>query len=425
MNTVVDDRAAVNQNLHSSDNLPLSKKRSFASASAKLQPALEKLLKQTESETDFEPSEAYWRGLWDRAELGQSHETVVTTKFEKPKNGGEEFLVVERARRPGQRQSQAKLQVQGSVVRLKTIKARKGEAGATFERGWDQSPDMWGENFLLDGYDRLNPHDRAQYVKKPKTGNKSDIKEFSPASRRNLLDKMCSLLLECWLRAWFVTLTYHNEWPDPKGTKKHLRAFYKRICYYAKKNHLDYKPSIIWRVEPQKRGAPHFHLFVFNAPKIPKYMLLQWWQEITNDPTITQVDREFLTTRRKAMNYLSKYISKDKYSFPSEGCEAAQLDIALYWAKAGRYWGSEGLTDAMFAVTNELIVELLDDGLLRFVAMMETAFPFLADRWSFGFRVFTYDKPASSIWGAAALYITGEIVDDDLFQNEKQLTYLS
>lgn len=413
MDTIVSASSDVNELL-----------RKFVDVPLKLQPKLSKLQTRVEQETDFDPPPAYWRALWEKPHL-------------KPV------------------QTQVKVQIQGSVVRLKSRRP-KSESGATFERDWNQKPDDWGENFLLDGYDRLNPHDRAQYVKKPKIGNKSEIKEFSKNSRRNLMDKMCSLRSEVWSRAWFLTLTYHNDYPNPKGAKQHLRAFFKRVEYYCEKHSLNYDPAMIWRVEPQKRGAPHFHCFVFRAPKIPEYMLEKWWQEITGDPTIDQVKRLMLDDRRKAMNYLNKYISKpdasridadtgeivssapvsmplDRFSKefishkrvekeqgyqlpagkefkPSSiiaACEGrlsdegALLDIALYWAKAGRYWGSEGITDEMYADINEIAVEITHDGLLRFVALLEQTFPFLVGRWSFGFRLFTYDKPADSIWEIA------------------------
>ena len=170
---------------------PVNKSRVFS----KLVPGLQKLHERILKEAAYEPPEAYWRGLWDKLHLPV-------------------------------RQTKATIQVQGSVVRVKSRRPNKQERGATFERHWDEKPWMWGDDFLMVGYDRFNPHDNAIFGAKRRKGNKSDVKEFSGASRRNLMDKMCSLLLEVWLRAWFVTLTYHNSWPDPRGAKAHLRAFY-------------------------------------------------------------------------------------------------------------------------------------------------------------------------------------------------------
>jgi hypothetical protein len=341
------------------------------------------------------------------------------------------------------RQTEVRVQVQGSVVRTKKF-SQKGESGSTFQRGWNNEPDMWSDDFLKDGYDRFNINDRTAFAPyKVSSGNKSEIKEFSSASRRNLMDKLCSLSEKTWGRVQFNTFTYHNDLPTPDEAKRHLRLLHKRIVYYCGRRKLNYKPAHIWRLEPQERGFPHFHMFLFNAPKIPEYMLLKWWQEITGDPTITQVKSlQRLDNRRKVMNYLNKYISKptDYEKMRSKEAsivasvdaatsdEGALLDISLYWEKVGRYWGSEGLIsdpddpDYMFAPVNEMFVEITNDGLLQFVALLEKTFPFLVDRWSFGFRIFTYDKPADSIWALAALLINGEFVENSSGLDEWLLT---
>lgn len=323
------------------------------------------LKKKIEYETDYEPPTEYWSALWSKP-TDRNRSAAVT------------------------------LQWQGSVVRVSKKLSAGAERGKVFERDWRHN-------------EQLPPHSSL--------GNKHAIHEFSASSRRNLTDKLCSLRLDVWTRAQFLTLTYHDEWPEPKAVKAHLRAFYKRVVYYAKihGHKLADELAMIWRMEIKNRlsgtrkgePAPHFHLFVFNAPKIPKYMLLQWWREITGDSSITQVDRQFLTTRRKAMNYLSKYVSKAD----TQGGSADHLDIALYRAKMGRHWGSEGLTDAHFAPIREMTIQPLESGLLKFVALIETAFPFLVDRWSFGFKLFTFDAPADWIWDMFNYCLSPDVVD--------------
>lgn len=53
-----------------------------------------------------------------------------------------------------------------------------------------------------------------------------------------------------------LTLTYPAHFPDAKKAKGHLRAFLKRLFRRFP------RIGILWRMEFQKRGAPHFHLLI-------------------------------------------------------------------------------------------------------------------------------------------------------------------
>src|SRR5690606_1419342 len=58
-------------------------------------------------------------------------------------------------------------------------------------------------------------------------------------------------------RIWMVTLTYPRHWPtDPRSWKKHLDAWRKRM------QRAWGRLPAVWKLEPQRRGAPHFHLLV-------------------------------------------------------------------------------------------------------------------------------------------------------------------
>ena len=87
------------------------------------------------------------------------------------------------------------------------------------------------------------------------------ITEFSPASRRRLMRIVNSVNREEAGLPFFITITYHNDWPESReGRKKHLDALQKRM-------ERAYGPfAAIWRLEFQKRGAPHYHLLAFLAP---------------------------------------------------------------------------------------------------------------------------------------------------------------
>jgi hypothetical protein len=89
-------------------------------------------------------------------------------------------------------------------------------------------------------------------------GKRGEILRFSPSSRRR-----CNQLMNSIDRTlvgggdWvFATLTYGDTFPSPIKAKEHLWAFIERFeRRYGNR-------AIIWKLEPQKRAAPHFHLLL-------------------------------------------------------------------------------------------------------------------------------------------------------------------
>jgi len=56
---------------------------------------------------------------------------------------------------------------------------------------------------------------------------------------------------------YFVTLTYRKNFKDCEESKKHLNAFFQHF------RRQDQKFGYVWKMEPQKRGAIHYHLCLF------------------------------------------------------------------------------------------------------------------------------------------------------------------
>lgn len=145
----------------------------------------------------------------------------------------------------------------------------------------------------------------------------------------------------------FITLTYHEKWTeDFKQWKYHLNLFLSRTSYSFRKLYPD--SAGIWRLEFQRRGAPHFHIVAFFDEGVDVYALEQevkqlWFQIVDDD------SREFYEygvhvqsafNQRGVLFYLlGGHLSKDKQ---------ARNDI-----KTGRswgYWGREklGVDDVWF-----------------------------------------------------------------------------
>lgn len=85
------------------------------------------------------------------------------------------------------------------------------------------------------------------------------ISSFSVRSRSRLNKKIATVRKNHI--PVFVTLTYHLDWPENfEGFKYHLHHFC--ISLFRKFP----KAGLIWKLEYQKRGAPHFHLFIWGVP---------------------------------------------------------------------------------------------------------------------------------------------------------------
>lgn len=151
--------------------------------------------------------------------------------------------------------------------------------------------------------------------------SRSCISGFSAASRRRLL-RLCASIRQTALPV-FLTLTYPSQWPsDPKVWKRHLDTFQKwlRRTYSG--------ASGIWKLEPQQRGAPHFHLLVWGIEFIPHEAVARRWFEIvgSNDSRHLQAGTrvEAIRSRNGVMLYASKlYMGKEVKGFE----------------RVGRFWG--------------------------------------------------------------------------------------
>lgn len=159
-------------------------------------------------------------------------------------------------------------------------------------------------------------------------GRRGRVSGYSRASRRRCLRLFASLNRHEVELPLFVTLTYPAAFPaDPRRWKRDLDVMLKRVLRRWP------AAAIVWKLEPQKRGAPHFHLAVFGVGFIERGWLSAAWYEVvgSGDPKHlqagTQVER--VKNWRGVMAYAAKYIGK----------EVAAVDWPEY---VGRWWGVAG-----------------------------------------------------------------------------------
>lgn len=165
----------------------------------------------------------------------------------------------------------------------------------------------------------------------PPKRKEEDITSFSINSRSRLIKLFSEVSLSHYNKIYWVTLTFHEDWPaDPKKLKVILGNYIKRLNRFDKELHY------IWRLEWQKRGAPHFHFIILIQKKGKKFRegwlidaIKQNWIEVKkcNCKYCKQyaVKTEELCTYRKAVYYVSKYIGK---------VDETKIDAAI-----GRRWG--------------------------------------------------------------------------------------
>jgi hypothetical protein len=176
-----------------------------------------------------------------------------------------------------------------------------------------------------------------------KSGGKRGQPTFSKASRRRMMRELSKVRRDAL--PLFLGLTYPAEWPGkPTVWKRHLDNFWKRVV----RRYPD--AACIWKLEPQKRGAPHYHLLVWNVDYDDFFV---WgrhaWHEIveSDDPhhLVHGFDLQEIQNIRHCFAYASKYIGK--------ALEDADMD---YWTNGGvgRFWGVRGNIESVMGAMAEI-----------------------------------------------------------------------
>lgn len=218
-------------------------------------------------------------------------------------------------------------------------------------------PAVAGDVGLLHGHKRPQPKIASAvayrggrtFTVKLRTGHppppncrRGNVTTFSHRSRGRMMQRVHSFDQKTLrLLPLFITLTYHNLWPDEhSGLWAHLAAFNKRL--FRRYPHA----WVVWRKELQARGAPHFHLLVYGVPYLSHKTVAKWWAEIV-DPTDEDLRRVGTqTVRCKGYRQLSRYLSK----YLAKADETAD-PVESY----GRWWG---IANRSHAITSPVQVEM-------------------------------------------------------------------
>lgn len=187
-------------------------------------------------------------------------------------------------------------------------------------------------------------------------GKRKVCKGFSRTSRKGMVYAVGKTDLEKAGPPVFWSGTYPKEFsPDWKDWKRDIKVFFKRLVRRWP------EAFVLWRLEPQKRGAPHFHFLIWKGPKgiIEEIQseirnkkiyvmrkthkenkeLFDWfsrnWADVvgSDDPKHVMVGSrlEAIQTANGILFYVCKYMSKEE---KNRGLD--QLEWGRPWGVMGR-----------------------------------------------------------------------------------------
>lgn len=238
----------------------------------------------------------------------------------------------------------------------------KAAETANFRKRGGLFPYGWSEPEKRDDLQGLVPHSKThrailqvyanrivckhKYIypdgKRPIPPKDHRIHGFSRASRKRMMDGLAS-----WKnlkrKAFFLALTYHEEW----GV--HFSEWKRDMDVLLKRMRRAF-PSIggVWKLEFQRRGAPHFHMIVCADEFTTRENLQNWltsnWADIAHGNSIYRgkyaTNCRRINSHRHAMHYAGKYMGKETPEEIDEETGEILGEIAT-----GRCWAFFGDVD--------------------------------------------------------------------------------
>jgi len=155
-------------------------------------------------------------------------------------------------------------------------------------------------------------------------GRRGRVSGFTVASRQRMMESVSELAQKAL--PLFAHLTYPAWWPgDWQAWKKHLDTFAKRLFRKWP------GASFLWKLEPQERGAPHFHLLIWGVSFIEKEWLARVWFEVVGSNDEKHLHAGTRIEAAESCDGVLAYCSKQ---YMGKG-----LCLPDGWEHVGRFWG--------------------------------------------------------------------------------------
>lgn len=217
-------------------------------------------------------------------------------------------------------------------------------------------------------------------------GKRGLVTSLSRASRQRMMLKARNIsgLL------YMLTLTYPAEYPrDGELVKYHFRL----LREWLQRQGFSYG---FWFLEFQKRGAPHYHIFLphvegtFNSDW--KVKLSRRWAEIVGSRDFERHLRagtrfELLRAKNGAARYASKYAGKME-----------QKEVPSDYENVGRFWGVWGRPVTVIKQISGVVPDVVD--LVRFV---RRAYVAVRRRWDNSRKWRDRGRRGFVAWGVGSL----------------------
>ena len=174
----------------------------------------------------------------------------------------------------------------------------------------------------------------AEALRSGHGSTRSDVGGFSRKSRRRLLKLCASIPWSLFEVRMFTTLTYPDDFPtDGREVKRHLAAFRRRFeRRYGKQ-------AVVWKLEFQRRGAPHFH-FLLSLPAAVDIVEFRSWLSAAWYEVVGSGDLRHLlagTQSEVAETDCGRYFA---YGVKSTGSKEYQNQVPEGFQNVGRFWGN-------------------------------------------------------------------------------------
>jgi hypothetical protein len=190
----------------------------------------------------------------------------------------------------------------------------------------------------------------------PDSAPRGLITWFSPKSRQRMRMALARVDQKQCGRAVFGAMTYPLQFPYSDDVfKAHLDAFGKRFLRAFP------GAGFFWKLEFQKRGAPHFHILAFRVASDYQALLgfRSWlaesWFQVVGSGDLKHLQAgtsaELLRSQFAMMRYCGGYVSKD--------------DQTLVGRTVGRYWGIVGRGNIPFGPAVETLLTVAESNLVR------------------------------------------------------------
>ncbi len=195
--------------------------------------------------------------------------------------------------------------------------------------------------------------------RQPPHSKRGKVRDFSRRSRTRLQQTLCAIpIAQVDQGLLFITLTYPREYPGAwQVWKRQLDTFIKR----ARRKFPRW--ASVWKLEPQKRGAPHYHLLVVGLTYIAAHWLRRSWTAILRadvpNPGFARVQVERARSHRGVVSYAAKYTAKWQ-ALPDDW----QDGVGRWWGVHNReglgiVWRWVALTEGQFWAATRILRQLI------------------------------------------------------------------